>query len=42
VHLALSLLGLPYELIDVDLMKAAHKRPEFLATEPVRPGAGAG
>jgi glutathione S-transferase len=34
VHLALSLLGLPYELIDVDLMKAAHKRPEFLALNP--------
>lgn len=34
VHLALSLLGLPYELITVDLMKAAHKRPEFLALNP--------
>jgi len=34
VHLALSLLGLPYELIAVDLMKAAHKRPEFLALNP--------
>jgi glutathione S-transferase len=34
VHLALSLLGLPYELIDVDLMKAAHKQPEFLALNP--------
>lgn len=34
VHLALSLLGLPYELIAVDLMKAAHKQPEFLALNP--------
>lgn len=34
VHLALSLLSLPYELITVDLMKAAHKRPEFLALNP--------
>lgn len=34
VHLALSLLGLSYELITVDLMKAAHKRPEFLALNP--------
>lgn len=34
VHLALSLLGLPYELVEVDLMKAAHKRPEFLAMNP--------
>jgi glutathione S-transferase len=34
VHLALSLLGLPYELITVDLMKAAQKQPEFLALNP--------
>ena len=34
VHLALSLLGLPHELIEVDLMKAAHKQPEFLALNP--------
>ena len=34
VHLALSLMGLPYELIEVDLMQAAHKRPEFLAMNP--------
>ena len=34
VHLALSLLGLPYELIEVDLMKAAHKQPAFLAMNP--------
>ncbi len=34
VHLALSLMRLPYELIDVDLMKAAHKAPEFLELNP--------
>jgi glutathione S-transferase len=31
VELCLSLLGLPYELVHVDLMKGAHKQPEFLA-----------
>ena len=31
VELALSLLGLPCELVNVDLMKGAHKQPEFLA-----------
>jgi glutathione S-transferase len=31
VELYLSLLGLPYELVHVDLMKGAHKQPEFLA-----------
>jgi glutathione S-transferase len=31
VELFLSLLGLPYERIDVDLANGAHKRPEFLA-----------
>lgn len=31
VELMLSLLGLPTELISVDLMKGAHKTPEFLA-----------
>lgn len=31
VELYLSLLGLPYELMHVDLMKGAHKQPEFLA-----------
>lgn len=34
VHLALSLMGLPHALIDVDLMKGAHKQPEFLAMNP--------
>jgi glutathione S-transferase len=34
VHLFLSLLGLPHELVDVDLMKGAHKTPEFLAMNP--------
>ena len=34
VQLALSLMGLPFELIDVDLMKAAHKSPEFLKLNP--------
>ena len=31
VELFLSLLGLPCELIDVDLVAGAHKKPEFLA-----------
>jgi glutathione S-transferase len=31
VELALSLLGLPCELIHVDLLKGAHKQPEYLA-----------
>jgi glutathione S-transferase len=30
-HLFASLLGLPHELIEVDLMAGAHKKPEFLA-----------
>jgi glutathione S-transferase len=34
VHLALSLMGLPHELIDVDLLKGAHKTPEFLRLNP--------
>ena len=34
VHLALSLMGLPHELVLVDLMKAAHKTPEFLRLNP--------
>ena len=31
VELGLSLLGLPYELLHVDLLQGAHKQPEFLA-----------
>jgi glutathione S-transferase len=31
VELYLSLLGLPYELVHVDLLKGAQKQPEFLA-----------
>lgn len=31
VELALSLLGLPCELVHVDLTRGAHKQPEFLA-----------
>jgi glutathione S-transferase len=31
VELALSLLGLPYELVHVDLMKGAQKQPPYLA-----------
>jgi glutathione S-transferase len=31
VELLLSLLGLPFELVHVDLMAGAHKRPDFLA-----------
>ena len=34
VELFLSILGLPYELIDVDLKAGAHKKPEFLARNP--------
>ena len=30
----MSLLGLPFELIDVDLAGGAHKKPEFLAINP--------
>lgn len=33
-QLALSLLGVPHELIDVDLMKGAHKAPDFLRLNP--------
>jgi len=31
VELFLSLLGLPYELIDVNMVRGAHKAPEFVA-----------
>ena len=31
VELMLSLLGLPYELIDVNLLRGEHQRAEFLA-----------
>lgn len=34
VELLLSLLSLPYELIDVDLRSGAHKTSEFLARNP--------
>ena len=34
VELALSLMGLPFEIIDVDLTKGEHKRPEFLKMNP--------
>jgi glutathione S-transferase len=33
-QLALSLLGVPHELVDVDLMKGAHKAPEFIKLSP--------
>lgn len=33
-HLFVSLLGLPCELIEVDLASGAHKKPEFLALNP--------
>lgn len=33
-QLMLSLLDLPHEIIDVDLMNGAHKAPEFLAKNP--------
>jgi glutathione S-transferase len=35
VQLQLALQGLPAELIDVDLRAGAHKRPEFLAKNPL-------
>lgn len=34
VELFLNLLGLPFEAIDVDLLRGAHKQPEFLARNP--------
>ncbi len=34
VQLALGLLGLPYELIDVDLKAGDHKKPEYLQLHP--------
>ena len=34
VELFLSLLGLPYELAEVDLRSGAHKQPDFLAKNP--------
>jgi len=34
VHLFLSLLGVPYELVEVDLAAGAHKAPEFLKLNP--------
>lgn len=34
VELFLSLLGLPFELVDVDLAAGAHKQPAFLAMNP--------
>ena len=34
VELCLSLLGLPFELVNVDLAAGAHKQPEFLAMNP--------
>lgn len=34
VELFLSLLGLPFELVDIDLMSKGHKTPDFLAMNP--------
>lgn len=34
VELFLSILGIPFESIDVDLLNGAHKKPEFLARNP--------
>lgn len=34
VQLFLSLLDLPFEMIDIDLRSGAHKKPEFLAKNP--------
>lgn len=33
-HLFASLLGIPHELVEVDLMSGAHKKPDFLALNP--------
>lgn len=33
-HLLLSLLGLPHELVEVDLKAGAHKNPDFLKLNP--------
>ena len=33
-QLALSLMGLPHRLVDVDLKRGEHKRPEFLRLNP--------
>jgi glutathione S-transferase len=35
VELLLSLLELPYTLVDVDLMRGAHRKPAFLAKSPL-------
>jgi len=35
VHLFASLLGLEYELVEVDLMAGEHKKPAFLALNPM-------
>ncbi len=34
VELFMSLLGLPFEIIDVDMLAGAHKKPDFLAMNP--------
>ena len=34
VRLFLTLLGLPFESVEVDVFKGAHRRPEFLALNP--------
>ena len=35
VQLFLSLLRLPHEVVEVDLLRGEHKRPEFLAMNPL-------
>ena len=34
VELFMSLLGVPFELVNVDLMSGAHKKPDFLVMNP--------
>ncbi len=42
VRLALARLGIPYKLVEVDILKGESRTPEFLEQESQRPGAAAG
>ena len=41
VRLALARLGIPYKLVEVDILKGESRTPEFLAQKSERPGAAA-